>query len=955
MKRTLTLPVLLLLTLSLTALLTTACRPIQPATAPMITASAGGEILPFDPALRIGTLGNGLTYYIRRNAEPENRAELWLAVNAGSVLEDEDQLGLAHFLEHMLFNGTEEFPQMELVSFLESIGMEFGPDVNAYTWFDETVYTLQVPTDDAGKLATSFDILKEWAAHALIDPAEVDAERGVIVEEWRLGELNAAGRVNDELIATLLAGSPYAERLPIGEMDVIRNAPPDTLRRYYETWYRPDNMAVIAVGDFADLDAVEAAIRDRFGALENPATPLERTRHAVPDYGETNARVITDPEFPSTVGYVIYKQEAVPVQTRGQYRDLMVDYLASQMLNHRFQEMLRLADAPFLYAESGVQNLVRPVDISYVIVQTEDEAAASGLEAAMLEVERVRRHGFTAPELQRAQAELLRVFKAQYDERNNLDNSTYADWYLNHFLTDAAPTGPEDDYALAQEFLPGVTLEEVNARALELFPLQNRAVVLTAPEKAGVTPPAAEELTAILASTAQAVVEPYVSEALDAELLAEPPAPAEIVEEETLADLGMTRSELANGVEVYLKPTDFKDDEVLIATWSPGGSSLLDEADVPEAAFAPQIVAQSGVAGFTQNELDRLLAGKSLSLAPYVSETAEGFQGSASPQDLETLFQLLHLYATEPRADADAFTTFRRQVDAYLANRELDPLSALEDKRSEIFCGPSVRCNDVELLGQVASLDLDRALAIYQERFADFGDTVVMVAGAFDPETVRTLAATYLGTLPATEQAETWRDVSPDLPEGTVEETVNKGIDPRSTVELVYGGPFTPTVENRIALRMVEGVLDILVREDLREARGGIYGAGIGSTVAVVPEENYQVSIQFTAEPTRVVELVDAVFTQVNDLRDNGPSDVNFEKVREQLRRNHEENLENNSAWLAWMDRYLTTGEGEPADILRIQAAIDSVTPGQVQAMAQQVLPTDEHVLLVLHPENFEQ
>jgi zinc protease len=953
-KRTLTLPVLLLLAVLLTA----ACQPIQPAgaggTVPMITASAGGEVLPFDPAVRVGTLDNGLTYYVRHNAEPPNRAELWLAVNAGSVLEEEDQLGLAHFLEHMLFNGTEEFPQMELVNFLESIGMEFGPDVNAYTSFDETVYTLQVPTDDAGTLDTAFDVLKEWAAHALVDPSEVDAERGVIVEEWRLRDLNAAGRVNDELIATLLAGSTYAERLPIGDMDVIRNTPPDALRRYYETWYRPDNMAVVAVGDFADLDAVEAAIRERFGALQNPDAPLDRTRYTVPDYGETNASVITDPEFPSTAAYVIYKHEAVPVQTRGQYRDFMVDLLVSQMLNYRFQEILRQADAPFLYAGAGVGDFVRPVKISQVFVQTENEAAASGLEAAMLEIERARRHGFGEAELARARAELLRLFQNNYDERNNLPNRAWAQTFLNHFLTGTAPTSAEEDFALAQEFIPGVTLDEVNAHVLELFPLQNRAVVLTAPEKEGVTPPTTEELTGILAAAAEAEVEPYTVEAIDAELMAEAPAPVEIVAEETLADLGITRIELENGVELYLKPTDFKDDEVVFQTWSPGGTSLLEEPDVPEAALAPQIVAQSGVGDFTQNELDRLLAGKSLTLAPYVSETGEGFSGSASPQDLETLFQLLHLYAAEPRVDADAFTTFRRQVDDYLTNRELDPQSALEDKRNEIFCGPSVRCNDVELLEEVASLDLDRALEIYNERFADFGDTVVLISGAFDPETARTLAATYLGTLPATEQAETWRDVGPDLPEGTVEETVNKGIDPSSSVALVYSGPFTPTVENRVALNMVRGVLDILVREDLREARGGIYGAGIGAGIEVVPEETYEVSIWFTAEPTRVNELVGAVFTQVADLRDNGPSEVNFEKVREQLLRDHEENLEDNNAWLTWMDRYLTTGEGELADILRIQEAIENVTPEQVQAMAQQVLNSDDYVRLILHPEGFE-
>ncbi len=422
------------------------------------TAGEAASDLPFDPDVRVGKLDNGLTYYIRSNAEPPDRADLWLAINAGSILEDDDQKGLAHFLEHMLFNGTENFPGQELVNYLESIGMRFGPDVNAYTSFDETVYTLQVPTDDAEKLQKAFDVLADWSSRATISPEEVDAERGVIVEEWRMRDLNASGRIGDEQVEALLGGSRYAERLPIGDMGIVRSAPAETLRRFYETWYRPDNMAVIAVGDFADPDQVESWIRERFGSLPNPPAALDRPTFDVPDYGSVNARVITDPEFPVTYASVVYRQPAEHMRTKEEYRIGLADDLATSILNQRYTELMRKADAPFLSASTGTGELVRPVQAASLGVQTEEDKALPGLEAALAEIERARQHGFTEAELLRAKTELLRQYKSNYDERNNIENDAFAQRYLDNFLTGAVPIGVTDSYSLAQELLPTITV-----------------------------------------------------------------------------------------------------------------------------------------------------------------------------------------------------------------------------------------------------------------------------------------------------------------------------------------------------------------------------------------------------------------------------------------------------------------------------------------------------------------
>jgi zinc protease len=946
------------------SLLLAACRPVQappasadssaPAAAALATGD-GASDLPFDPDVRVGKLDNGLTYYIRSNTEPPDRADLWLAINAGSVLEEDDQKGLAHFLEHMLFNGTENFPGQELVNYLESIGMRFGPDVNAYTSFDETVYTLQVPTDDSAKLQKAFDVLADWSSRATISPEEVDAERGVIVEEWRMRDLNAGGRVNDAEVETLLGGSQYAARLPIGDMEIVRSAPAETLRRFYETWYRPDNMAVIAVGDFADLDQVEGWIRDRFGSLPNPQAKLDRPTFDVPDYGSVNARVITDPEFPATYAYVVYRQPAEHVRTKEEYRTGLADGLATSILNQRYAEMIRKADAPFLSASTGTGEFVRPVQIASLGVQTEEDKALPGLEAALAEVERARQHGFTEAELARAKADFLRQYKSSYDERNNIESDAFAQDYLNNFLTGAVPIGVTDSYSLAQELLPVITLAEVNDRIQTLYAPDNRAVVLVAPKKEGVTLPDEAALTSLLENVAQQKYDPYAETKVSGELVANPPAPAAITSEETITDLGITHITLGNGVQVYLKPTDFKDDEVVLSSDSPGGESIVPDAEVPTAALATYLVTQSGVGSYSQTDLEKLLTGKLVNLSPYIGELGEGFSGSASPQDLETLFQLVYLYATEPRMDPAAYTLLQRQVQEYLKNRALDPSSKLDDKYNEIFCGDNPRCSMMAVYNRLNEVDPDQALELYKQRFADLDDSVFVLTGAFDVDKAKQLAQTYLGNLPAAASSETWRDTRPPLPEGVIDETVNAGIDPRSEVQIYFDGPFTPTLESRVALQAMTGVLDIMVREDLREKRGGIYGAGISSYAELHPEGSYETQITFTAEPTRVVELTDAVFAEIKDLSENGPSAANFAKVKEQLRREHEENLQSNDAWVSWINRYVVDAEGPLTEVERINDVIDALTPEEIQAMAAAVLPPDRHVTLVLHPQDFKQ
>ncbi len=905
--------------------------------------------LPLDPSVRYGVLDNGLTYYVRANTEPAKRADLWLAVNAGSVLEDDDQRGLAHFLEHMLFNGTQRFPAGELVSFLESIGMEFGPDVNAYTSFDETVYNLQVPTEDGEVVAKALDILQEWAANATLSETEIDGERGVIVEEWRLRDQTAEGRIRDKLMPAVLGGSQYAERMPIGDMDIVRNAPPDALRRFYRDWYRPDLLSVIAVGDF-DPAEVERLIKERFSTLATPAQEKARPSFDVPAQPGTRYLVVKDPENPDTGIEVMLGRPAQPLTNTLQYRELVTGYLADAMLNRRYQEIARQSDPPFLGAGAGGGNFVRSMDTYSLSARVKDEGIVRGLQALVTEFERARRHGFTETELARAKEDVLRFFESAYADRDNRQSSAFAQEYVQHFLRNTASPGIEIEYPLVQGLLSSTTLGEVNARMAGLSDEQGRVVMVTAPDKKDLVLPAEEELAAALETVAKTDIAPYVDQGAGAALMGERPAPVSVTSRQAIPELGVTELTLANGVRVVLKPTDFKDDEVIIYASSPGGSSLVSDADFPEAETISQVVTDSGAGELDQSALEKLLAGKLAGIAPYIAERQEGFSGGAAPKDLETAFQLIYLYATQPRVDEAAFRAMQDRLRADLQNRSLSPDSVFDDATAKLICGTEIRCGPLPL-SEVDALDLKRAFEIYRDRFADMGDFTFTITGSFDPQEVEALAQSYLGNLPSNGRKETWRDVTPPLPQGIKEQEVRKGLEDRSRVRLLFTGPFTPTMAYEARLAGLESLLSIQVRDELREARSGTYAPGVRSSWQEFPDPTYRVNVGFASDPKRVDELTKAAFDVIAGVQQQPPSEEEVAKVKEQLRLDHEEALEQNAWWALQLDDRLTSPGGDPLDILRYGDALAALTPEDIQAAARELLPANRYVKVVLNPE----
>jgi len=907
------------------------------------------DLLPVDPDVRVDTLDNGLVYYVRANDEPADRAELRLAVNIGSVVEEAGERGHAHFVEHLLFNGTERFEEQEIIDFLEGIGMRFGPDVNAYTSFDETVYMLTIPTDDEEIVTTAFDVLQDWASAATLEDEAVEKERGIIIEERRARQENAAGRMQEEIIPTLLYQSRYAERLPIGDTTVIRNAAPQTYRDFYERWYRPDLMGIVAVGDF-DPDDIAQRIEQHFGDLSVAPDAPARPSVEIPDHEETQYAITSDPEFPMSSVQVAYKRDRQPVATRHDFRESLTRSMFRSMLNTRLNEMARTGEAPFLSASSYASDLARPTSFYGLTARVEDDSLLTGLEAAFLEVERIRQHGFTASELERQKTRTLRSYERSFNERDNIRSAQYVSRYVDHYLKQRPLLSTADEYALVQALLPEISLEEVNAVAADLFAEENRVVITQMPDRPDVPKPTEAEIADLLDSIRNRDIAPYEDEQVEAPLMAERPEPGRIVQEEALP-YDVTAFQLSNGVRVLHKATDFKDDEVRFTAFAPGGTSLATDAEYFEASFAANLVSSSGVGALDASALDRALAGQVVSVSPFISELEQGFRGQASPEDLETLFQLVHLYATDARADSSAYRSFQNQQRSFLSNRAAAPQSAFQDSLVAALFNNDIRRRP-PTVDEIDGLDLAQAKAFYDARFADAGDMTFAFVGNIDPEMLRQHAKQYLGSLPASRAAGDWRDVAPPRPEGIVEKAAYKGQAEQSQVALIFHGEMADDAMERHYLSTLENILSIRLREELREERSGVYGVQVQSSASVRPNAEYQFVVVFVTDPERVEELTTAVFDEIADLQENGATEDKLSTTKEQQRRSRETALEDNAFWLG----QLITTERYPERTLEMlidgfTERIDSTTLEDVQQAAQRYLNPEQYVNVTLFPE----
>ena len=919
----------------------------QPAIPAAVRAATLGQTVPIDPLITVGTLPNGLRYYIRENRQPQGRAELRLVVNAGSVLEDDDQRGLAHFVEHMSFNGTLHFPRQDLGSFMQSLGMRFGAHVNAHTSFDETVYALQIPTGNAAVIDRSLLILEDWARDVSFDPVEIDKERGVILEEWRLG-LGAAERIQNAQFPILLKGSRYAERLPIGRPDIIQNVSHDRLKEFYADWYRPDLMAVVAVGDF-DTSMIEAQIRSHFSSIPEASSPKPRPAYAVPDQPGTVYSVITDPEATNTRISVSSKMAARPMVTIGEYRQHMVERLFSSMLSVRLNEIAQAPNAPFLTARTGRGLLVRAEEATTLDALVAKGGVERGLAALFAEVDRVARFGFTATELDREKLNLQRGLQRAANEKDKSPSGPLADEFVRNFIQGEPIPGIVYEFGLNQRFLPEITLAEVNSLAEDWMPDRNRLVVITAPESDRPSLPSEANLAAVIDTADGAALTAYVDTVSTQPLLARLPSAGTIATTSTNEALDITEWRLSNGVRVVLKPTMFKQDEILFRAVSPGGTSLASDRDFIPAATATAVIAQGGLGELSLVDLDKVLAGTTAFVRADIGETEEGLAGGATRADLETMFQLVYLTFTAPRADPVAFRVLSDQLKVTLANREATPDTVFDEALDAAMSQNHLRAQPLTP-ARLNQMNLDASLAFYKDRFADASDFTFVFVGSFDLATLKPLVERYLASLPALYRNETPKDVGMDPPEGVVEREVRSGIEPRSQVSIVFSGAFENDELNRVVARTMAESLAGNLQRTLREDLGGTYSVSVGPTFTKRPTEEYRLTINFASDPARTESLVRAAFQVIEQFKRNGPSEGQVLNARAALMRDFETNSRQN-AYLLNRIAYKYEHDEDVTDIFNMQPFYDQLTARVLRDAARAYLNTERYVKVTLLPE----
>jgi zinc protease len=910
--------------------------------------------MPVDQKVKIGKLSNGLTYYIRHNVKPEKRVELRLVVNTGSVLEDDDQLGLAHFMEHMNFNGTKRFPKNELVSYLQSIGVEFGADLNAYTSFDETVYMLPVPTDKPGLVDKGLQILEDWAHNALLDSTEIEKERGVVIEEWRLSR-GADERMMKQTLPVQYQGSKYAERLPIGKLETLQHFNHAALKRFYTDWYRPDLQAIVVVGDI-DVNDMEQKIREIFGDIPARTNSRKREIFPVPDHTELLTVVAKDKEtaFPSVE--ILYKRDPQPETTVGDYVRYMNGALFTGMLNNRFRELTLQPNPPFVGAGSFYgESYARTKDAYQLFANSSDTGMSRALYTLAEENRRILLYGFTPSEFDLQKKQVLSYYDRVFNEREKQESYNYVEEYIRNFLTEEPIPGIEWEYDFVKQYLATVTLPDVNQLAAKWISNNNMVVTLNAPDKAGIKIPSAEEVKAVLGKAETATISPYKEKVLAKNLLdASRIKAGKIISTKTDEELGTSTLVLSNGATVVLKPTNFKNDEILFRAFSKGGHSLVKDADYYSAIYAASIVGQSGVGGISAIDLGNMLKGKNTSVTPSIGGLSEGLSGGTIPKETETLLQLVYLYFTSPNKEAQAFESFKTRQKQLYANVASNPEIFFSGEVQKIMTSNHPRGGKIPVPGDFDRINLDRSIQIYKERFANAGDFTFIFTGSFNEETLKPLLEKYIGSLPGNPKKENFRDLGIRPPQGKLEKIINKGSEPKSMVNLVFTTPAVFNSNEAYALRSLGELMDIKLVEQLREEKSGVYGVSASGSMNRIPYGNVNFSISFPCAPENADTLTKAALDELKKIMQSGVSKEDLEKIKEQQTRKLEVDIKQNSFWLSGLFDVYFYGS-KPADLLKKQQQIDGLTGKMMQDVAKKYLNLQRYIRVTLKPETTEE
>lgn len=909
------------------------------------------DLIPIDPNVRRGKLSNGLTYYIRNNGKPEDKVVLRLAVNAGSILEDDDQQGIAHFMEHMNFNGTKNFKKNELVDYLQSIGVKFGADLNAYTGFDETVYILPIPSDDNEKLEKGFQIIEDWAFNSLLTDEEIDKERGVVLEEYRLG-LGANKRMLAKYLPKVMHNSKYAKRLPIGKKDILENFDHKIIRRFKKDWYRPDLMAVVAVGD-VDVDKLEAKIIAHFSKVPAPVNPRKRKIFDVPTHKETLVAIETDKEATFNQVQLLYKDYdlAKDVLTVADYRKQLLRRMFSEMINNRLDELRNGENPPFVFGNSyygGTWARSKNAYQSFAITSPTGQLTA--LKVLLEENERVKRFGFQKGEFERAKKEVLAQLSKSFKNKNKTESNVYVSKYVNNYLEHSPIPGIEWQFNFYKQTLPTVKLNEINALINDYIHKDNRVVVLTGTKKDGVPIITEKQVLEVLGAVEKADIKPYQDSEVAENLMTNLPKEGTIIKEVIDASLKTTTLTLSNGAKVTYKKTNFKDDEVLMEAYSYGGMSLYDTSTLKKVAVANGGLTEAGVSGFNKIDLGKMLSGKIVNVRPYIYGISEGVSGNATPNDLETMFQLTYLYFTALNKDKKAFKSFAAKQKAFLGNLLSNPSFYFQIEFSKYLNQGNSRYQGFPTPEDYDKADYDLAYNKYKERFANAGDFNFYFVGNFDEAKLKKYIKQYIASLPDKGVRENFKDYGFRPLSGSHEKIFNKGTEPKSTVNIKFNGAVKYNAKDAYLLKTMGEILTIKLVENLREKESGVYGVGARGSISKLPYGSYDFSISFPCGPKNVEKLKTSALAELQMIIDKGPTKIDVEKVKKAQLLSYKENLKKNKFWINSLksDDY---NKEKKSEIVNKEDLINSFTSKDIKKVARKYLRSG-YILGILNPEN---
>ncbi|AOW10599.1 M16 family metallopeptidase [Flavobacterium gilvum] len=908
------------------------------------------KAIPFDPSIKTGKLKNGLTYYIKKNSKPENKVDLRLVVNAGSILENEDQRGLAHFMEHMNFNGTKHFPKNKLVDYLQGIGVKFGQHLNAYTSFDETVYFLPIPSDSPEKLENGFNIIEDWAFNANLTSDEIDKERGVVLEEYRLG-LGAGKRMLDRYLPKMMYKSRYADRLPIGKKEVIENFKYDKLVSFYKDWYRPNLMSIIIVGDI-NVDEMEKKVIAHFSSYKNPKNEKLREIYDVPNHKETFVAVESDKEASNAQVQLIYKDYSSPKSkvTLKDFKDQLTEGLFTTMLNTRLNELTNSPTPPFTYGYSfHGKTLARTKEGYQSFAMSQEGKQLEALKVLVTENERVKKYGFSENELERAKHQFLSYYESYYNERDKTNSSNYVEELQSIFLENKPVPGIEWRYSRIKEILPSIDLNDVNLLIKNYIKDDNRVVILTGPEKDSLKKPSEEEVLNAMKVNIDEIKQ-YEDGTLAKSLLRNEVKPGSIVKRESNEKLGTKTLFLSNGAKVTYKKTDFKNDEIQFEAISLGGSNLYSNEEMKKVQFANAALTQAGFSGLKLNDINKFMTGKIANAYPYIGESTEGVRGRATPKDLEYLFQMTYAYFTDLNLDLEAFEGYKQKQSAFYKNMESQPNFYFQKELFGYLNKENPRFNGLIPTEKTwAETDYTLAYNKYKERFANASDFEFYFVGNIDDKIMEGYATKYIGSLPSTEKKEKAIDLGYRMLKGDLKKIVNKGADPKSTVVIMYYGDAVYTPKEALALQALGDILTIKLTEQLRENESGVYGVNASGRMSKIPNGSYNFSISFPCGSDNAEKLTASALNELQKIITNGPEAKDLTKFKEAELLDFKKQSKENEFWMTNFTKSFINGNSSE-DVLKFEEKINALSAKEIQVVAKKYL-TNDKVVGILMPE----